>query len=121
LHCIINKLNLIMSTKQTTLHKQTLFDPAKIAAYKRTWYAFRAVNHTFRQSLIDLLSESGSQTVTNLMIKTRVEQSVMSQHLAVLRKQDIVITKRKGREIFYSLNAEKLEKLNNAITALAAV
>ena len=68
----------------------------------------RAVNHTLRQDIIELLSESEPMTVTDIYVKLRLEQSVASQHLAILRRAGIVITDRKGKYIYYTLNSERL-------------
>ena len=48
----------------------------------------RAVNHKLRQRIIDLLEENETLTVTDIYIKLRLEQSVASQHLAILLVQD---------------------------------
>ena len=42
-------------------------------------------------------------TVTDIYVKLRLEQSVASQHLAILRKAGVVQTERDGKFIFYSL------------------
>ncbi len=68
----------------------------------------RAVNHRLRQDIIELLSESEPMTVTDIYVKLRLEQSVASQHLAILRRAGIVLTDRKGKYIYYTLNTEKL-------------
>ena len=54
----------------------------------------RAVNHKLRQKLIDILDDSDTMTVTDIYIKLRLEQSVASQHLAILRRAGVVLTER---------------------------
>lgn len=71
----------------------------------------RAVNHRFRTRIIDELRLSGSMTVTDLRIKLRIEQSVMSQHLAILRLTGIVTTDRHGKLIYYTLDQERYDKI----------
>ena len=41
-----------------------------------------------------------------------------SQHLAILRKPGIVITKREGKKIFYSVNYERLAQINKHVEGL---
>ena len=53
-------------------------------------------------------------TVTDLYIKLRLEQSVASQHLAILRRAGIAETKRNGKFIYYSVNKEHLRKVEKA-------
>jgi len=79
----------------------------------------RAVNHKLRQRIIDLLEESESMTVTDIYIKLRLEQSVASQHLAILRRAGVVNTDRQGKYIYYSLNKDRLEQISNLVEELA--
>jgi len=79
----------------------------------------RAVNHKLRQRIIDLLDTGETMTVTDIYIKLRLEQSVASQHLAILRRAGVVITERQGKFIYYSLNNERLEQIANLVEDLA--
>ena len=79
----------------------------------------RAVNHKLRQDVIKLLDENEKMTVTDLYIKLRLEQSVASQHLAILRRAGVVKTDRNGKFIHYSLNQERLEQINFLVEQLA--
>ncbi|MBL7775403.1 MAG: helix-turn-helix transcriptional regulator [Saprospiraceae bacterium] len=79
----------------------------------------RAVNHKLRQRMIDLLEENQRMTVTDIYIKLRLEQSVASQHLAILRKAGVVRTDRQGKYIFYSLDTERLNQISRLVEELA--
>ena len=80
----------------------------------------RAINHKLRQRMINLLEENGSMTVTDIYVKLRLEQSVASQHLAILRRAGVVVTQRQGKYIYYSLNKDCLEQISGLIEELAA-
>jgi len=69
---------------------------------KKTALILRALNHKLRQQMLKLLDENKKMTVTELYVKLRLEQSVASQHLAILRRAGIVSTQRIGKFIFYS-------------------
>jgi DNA-binding transcriptional ArsR family regulator len=71
----------------------------------------RALNHNLRQQIIKIIHENDKITVTELYIKLRLEQSVASQHLAILRQAGIVNTKREGKFIYYSVNIPKIEAI----------
>jgi DNA-binding transcriptional ArsR family regulator len=71
----------------------------------------RAIGHDLRKHIIDLLRKNETMNVTDIYVKLRVEQSVASQHLAILRKAGIVITKRNGKFIHYSLNNARLAEV----------
>jgi DNA-binding transcriptional ArsR family regulator len=58
-------------------------------------------------------------TVTDIFIKLRLEQSVASQHLAILRKAGVLNTDRDGKFIYYSLNKERIEEIANLVEDLA--
>ena len=79
----------------------------------------RAVNHKLRQRVVDLLEENDSMTVTDIYIKLRLEQSVASQHLAILRRAGVVLTERQGKFIYYSLDKERLARISRLVEELA--
>ena len=80
----------------------------------------RAVNHKLRQRIMDILEENGRLTVTDIYIKLRLEQSVASQHLAILRRSGVVKTKRVGKFIYYSLDEERIAQISSLVEELAA-
>lgn len=78
----------------------------------------RAINHKLRQRMIDLLEENDELTVTDIYVKLRLEQSVASQHLSILRKAGVVATQRKGKFIYYSRDIDEIKRINTFITGL---
>ena len=80
----------------------------------------RAMNHKLRQRIIDLLEENQRMTVTDIYVKLRLEQSVASQHLAILRKAGVVQTERDGKFIFYSLDTNRINQISELVEELAA-
>jgi DNA-binding transcriptional ArsR family regulator len=85
---------------------------------KKAAMILRAVNHKLRQQILKLIDEHGRMTVTEIYVKLRLEQSVASQHLAILRKAGFVKTDRDGKFIYYSVNHERLEELNRFVDQL---
>jgi len=80
----------------------------------------RAVNHKLRQKMLDLLEENKRMTVTEIYVKLRLEQSVASQHLAILRSAGVVQTERDGKFIFYSVNRNRVGQISSIVEELAA-
>ena len=78
----------------------------------------RALNHKLRQQILKMIDESGKMTVTELYVKLRLEQSVASQHLAILRKAGFVKTDRDGKFIYYSVNINRMQELNQFVKQL---
>lgn len=85
---------------------------------KKAALILRAVNHKLRQQILRLIDEHGKITVTELYVKLRLEQSVASQHLAILRKAGFVNTEREGKFIYYSVNTSRIKDLNHFVDQL---
>ena len=85
---------------------------------KKAAMILRAVNHKLRQQILKLIDEHGKITVTELYITLRLEQSVASQHLAILRKAGFVTTTREGKFIYYSVNTDRIKELNRFVDQL---
>lgn len=79
---------------------------------------FRAINHPLRQQMLRIIHQKKEITVTELYIILRLEQSVTSQHLAILRKAGLVNTERRAKNIFYSVNYTQLDHLHNITASL---
>ena len=90
------------------------------AELRKAVLVLRAINHKLRQRMIDLLEENEKMTVTDIYIKLRLEQSVASQHLAILRRAGVVATERQGKFIFYSLDKDRLSQISKLVEDLAA-
>lgn len=116
----ILKTNNMRKTKaDTTVQKKGVQDvPLDYGELRKAALVLRAVNHKLRQRMIDLLEENKQLTVTDIYIKLRLEQSVASQHLAILRKAGVVRTDRQGKYIYYSLDHERLSQISRLVEEL---
>ena len=85
---------------------------------KKAALILRAINHKLRQQILKLVHQNGKMTVTEIYVKLRLEQSVASQHLAILRKAGYVNTLRDGKFIFYSVNYTRLDQVHNIVHEL---
>ena len=74
--------------------------------------------NALRQQIMRLLEDQQRMTVTEIYVQLRLEQSVASQHLAILRRAGIVETFRDGKYISYSINAERLAQLNKQVLGI---
>lgn len=113
----MNNYSLLLNTATETANGS---EPLKIDLLnvKKAAMVLRAVNHKLRQQILKQIDEQGKITVTELYVKLRLEQSVASQHLAILRKAGFVKTYRDGKFIYYSVNTERLEELNRIVADL---
>lgn len=90
------------------------------AELRKAALVLRAINHRLRQHMIDLLEQQERMTVTDIYVKMRLEQSVASQHLAILRRAGVVQTERVGKFIFYSLDKNRIGQISLLVEELAA-
>lgn len=85
---------------------------------KKSSLILRALNHKLRQNILKLLEEQGKLTVTEIYVQLRLEQSVASQHLAILRRTGIVKTEREGKFIYYLLNHPRIAEIGKCVVEL---
>ncbi|MEN9447192.1 MAG: hypothetical protein RJA25_482 [Bacteroidota bacterium] len=75
----------------------------------------KAVAHHLRLKIIKMIHEKKEVNVNIIYNTLKIEQSITSQHLKVLRGVDVVHTRRDGKKIYYSLNYERLDAMNRGI------
>jgi len=71
---------------------------------------FKALAHPLRISILDALRE-GELTVNEISQRFDVEPANASQQLAVLRNRNMVITRKDGANVYYSVSDKTLFKL----------
>jgi DNA-binding transcriptional ArsR family regulator len=100
--------------------KATTASPVNIDyhALKKAAMVLRALNHKLRQQLLKLIEEEQRITVTEIYVRLRLEQSVASQHLAILRKAGIVNTEREGKFIYYTVNYNRIDEITQFVKEL---
>jgi DNA-binding transcriptional ArsR family regulator len=120
-YLIIKNINMRKQKNETVVLKKGKKDiQLDYSELRKAVLVLRAVNHKLRQSVIDLLEENEKMTVTDIYIKLRLEQSVASQHLAILRRAGVVATERQGKFIYYALDNDRLSQISRLVEELAA-
>ena len=84
-------------------------------AVKKAALILQSINPKLTQQILQLINQHRKNTVTEIYIKLRLEQSVASQHLAILRKTQIVKTTREGKFIHYSINHDRLTEIDKFV------
>lgn len=85
---------------------------------KKASSIFRAVGHPLRKRMLQLLAEKQQAKVTEIYVSLKIEQSVASQHLKILREANIVETQRRGKVILYKVNYDHLSKLEKIVSEI---
>ncbi len=70
----------------------------------------KAMGNAKRLEILYYLMQ-GEMSVSELERFIDLSQSALSQHLAVLRKENVVKTRRAAQTIFYSIKSEKATKI----------
>jgi DNA-binding transcriptional ArsR family regulator len=77
--------------------------------YKLQAELSKTMAHPLRLAILHLLKE-GERTVNDLTQATGASQSSVSQHLALMRQQDIVYTRKSGSNIYYRVANPKISQ-----------
>lgn len=82
---------------------------------------FKTLGHPVRIRVLELLSER-EHAVSEMLAEVGIEAAHLSQQLAVLRRANLVATRREGSAVHYSLaNPQVAELLQVARTILSGV
>lgn len=79
--------------------------------FEKTAYIFKSIAHPVRIGVINFLADSGRLTVNELCAKTGCEQSLLSHHLANMKANGFLESKREGQNIFYTIKESALVDL----------
>lgn len=71
---------------------------------------FKALAHPTRIRILEQLL-NGEVCVCDLVPELGLEQSNVSQHLAVLRKQNIIVSRKVGLQVLYSLKYPAVQEV----------
>jgi DNA-binding transcriptional ArsR family regulator len=67
--------------------------------------------------ILEFIDEHDSINVNKIYNTLKLEQSITSQHLRILRKAEIVTTSREGKFIHYSINYDKIAHVVKSINS----
>ncbi len=75
----------------------------------------RALAHPLRMKILEFIDRHKTINVNKIYNTLKLEQSITSQHLRILRLAGIVDTKRDGKFIHYTINYPKVAHVTKAI------
>ncbi|ANZ20860.1 transcriptional regulator [Streptomyces noursei ATCC 11455] len=78
---------------------------------------FKTLGHPVRIRVLELLSER-EHAVAEMLPEIGVEPSNLSQQLAVLRKMNLVTTRKEGSTVYYSLTSPQVAELLRVARAI---
>jgi ArsR family transcriptional regulator len=71
---------------------------------------FKALAHPARIRVLELLSER-EHSVSEMLPQVGIEPAHLSQQLSLLRKMNLVVTRKEGSTVFYSLVSPQVAEL----------
>lgn len=88
------------------------------AKFKTVAAIMRTANHVKVKEIAKaiLQSETGEANVGQIYRTTGQEQSVTSQMLKQMKGANLVNFRREGKRIYYTMNAETYEQINEAVS-----
>ena len=87
---------------------KTRIDSEKL---ERAAYVLKAVAHPTRINIIDLLDQQKELSVTQISELLDCEQSLLSHHLTNMRDKGILLVRRDGKHMYYSLTDKTITKI----------
>jgi ArsR family transcriptional regulator len=64
----------------------------------------RALAHPLRMKILEFIDQKGSINVNKIYNTLKLEQSITSQHLRILRNAEVVSASREGKMVIYQIN-----------------
>lgn len=80
---------------------------------------WEAIADPSRRKVLDLILARGQATPTALAAELPVTRQAVAKHLAVLARAGLVEARRHGREVRYSVRAERLDEATRVLTHAA--
>jgi|YNPMSStandDraft_1061717.scaffolds.fasta_scaffold00111_20 DNA-binding transcriptional ArsR family regulator len=71
----------------------------------------KAMAHPVRIAILKLLSNGKPLTVSEIHEILNIEQSTTSHHLSIMKTRNIVCSKRKGKNIYYTISHERIKNI----------
>ena len=87
------------------------FTDARRPLYEVKANLFKGLAHPVRVRVLEVLAASPTVSVAELLSDTGLEASHLSQHLAVLRRHNLVVAERRASQVFYRLAYPEVAEL----------
>ncbi len=97
------------SAKQTQLRPEMLQEAATV---------LKVIGHPVRLAIIEFL-ESGEKNVGEIQQHVGLQQAITSQHLNYLRVRGLLVSRREGSRVFYSISNKFLLSILSCIKECA--
>ena len=89
----------------------------KFSADKLSYSAelMRAVAHPLRLKILEFIDQQGSTHVNKIYNTLKLEQSITSQHLRILKLAGVVNDRRDGKFIIYKIDYDVIDRIDTGM------
>jgi len=77
-----------------------------------------ALNNSVNERIIEYLNKKGATNVKQIQTDFRMAQCAISYKLSQLKEFEIVKCYKSGRKVYYSVNNERIDKINSIINQI---
>lgn len=95
------------------------FTDLKAEQVEKAANMMKAIAHPMRLAILGHLSEGKELTVTEIHEMINIGQSTASHHLGILKDKGVLVSRRDGKNTFYSIKNLNLNKLVECISNCA--
>ena len=78
---------------------------------------YKALGHPIRLRIVKYLQNGNGRRVSEIVKAAQAEQSNVSRHLAILRQSGVLVSRKEGLNVFYSLRDAKLVQILTCVSA----
>jgi len=81
----------------------------------------KAIAHPMRIAILRYLENNNTLTVTEIHEKLGIEQSTTSHHLGILKDKGVLLSKRVGKNTYYSLKNNNLSSIVDCVSKCSSM
>lgn len=86
---------------------------------KLTADLFKTLSHPVRIKILHILQDT-EHCVCEIIEAVEIEQSNLSQHLSLMKKQGVIVSRKEGAKVFYKIAYKEVLMLLNSAEKLIA-
>ena len=75
----------------------------------------RALAHPLRLKILEFIDSHGTINVNKIYNTLKIEQSITSQHLKIMRLAGVIDAYREGKFVHYSINYDVVQRAERAV------
>ena len=117
----MNKTNIILPHKHDSREEQVIKNMPDLSTVQAVSDAMKQLGDPTRLQIFWLLCHC-EECVSNIAAIVNITSPAVSHHLRLLKSSDLIISRREGKEVYYSASKNALtQSLHNIIEEIASI